>query len=70
MYFKMTYKYFNTWPNIGIICITLQYNVIPDTSKTVKCSGPLLNSLNGAQNLETPLSVRQFFLRFKLFKLQ
>lgn len=44
--------------------------VIPDTSRTVKCSGPLLNSLNGAQNLETPLSVRQFFLRFKFFKLQ
>lgn len=36
--------------------------VIPDTSRTVKCSGPLLNSLNGAQNLETPVSVRQFFL--------
>lgn len=43
---------------------------IPDTSRTFKCSGPLLNSLKGAQNLETPLSVRQFFLRFKFFKLQ
>lgn len=43
--------------------------ILPEISKTFKCSGPLLNSVNGAYKLRTPLSDKEFFLRFRLIKL-
>ena len=51
--------------------IVPQYcHLLPEISSIVKYSGPLLKTLNGIHKLDTPLSDRQFFLRFKYFKLQ